>query len=181
MPVPDFSPGEVLTAAAMDSIGLWKVAETTFTASALPFINGCFSSNYENYLVLMNISTSATTNVRFRFRFGTSTTETGSVYDRFGFTQNGATITSGNSAGEGAGYFLSTTSGATEMAPVFFEVFSPNKAVKTVVQPRAWNTASGASHFLVTRMDNTTQYTGIQIAPDSGTLTGAMRVYGYRD
>ena len=52
MPVPDFSPGEVLTAAAMDSISAWLVSTTTIGTgvTSVP-VNNCFSSNYDNYRI----------------------------------------------------------------------------------------------------------------------------------
>ena len=60
MPVPDFSPGEVLTAAAMDSIGLWKVASGTLSGTATNFV-GCFTSDYTNYRIVVDGITFNTT------------------------------------------------------------------------------------------------------------------------
>jgi hypothetical protein len=54
MPVPDFSPGEVLTAAAMDSIGLWLVGGASFANVGSFDVTG-FSSDYENYELVMNV------------------------------------------------------------------------------------------------------------------------------
>ena len=54
MPVPDFSPGEVLTAAAMDSIGMWKVADGTFTDAASFDVTG-FTSTYTNFRLVLNV------------------------------------------------------------------------------------------------------------------------------
>jgi hypothetical protein len=181
MPVPDFSPGEVLTAAAMDSIGLWLIGETTFATTANPFINGCFSSNFRNYRVLISATTSATTSVRLRWRFGTSTTETALQYDRFGTQLSGATMTSLVATGESSFAVIATTSGATELAPIVMDVHAPNVAIKTVAQSNAWNSANGATWLTNCRMNNTTQYTGLEIFADSGTITGSIRVYGYRN
>jgi hypothetical protein len=69
MPVPDFSPGEVLTAAAMDSIGLWKITPTSVSGTGASLsgsnvvvtsggsnftVNGAFNSNFRNYKVLIS-------------------------------------------------------------------------------------------------------------------------------
>jgi hypothetical protein len=51
MPVPDFSPGEVLTAGAMDKIGMWELGTLTFAASTSQSIDSVFSSSYRTYLV----------------------------------------------------------------------------------------------------------------------------------
>ena len=54
MPVPDFSPGEVLTASAMDSIGMWRVGGGTFTNAASFDVTG-FTSTYTNFRLVMNV------------------------------------------------------------------------------------------------------------------------------
>jgi hypothetical protein len=54
MPVPDFSPGEVLTAAAMDSIGLWLVKTQTVSSSpavSSVTVTDAFSADYDNYRI----------------------------------------------------------------------------------------------------------------------------------
>ena len=53
MPVPDFSPGEVLTAAAMDSIGLWLVkTQTVGTGVSSVTVTGAFSATYSHYKIV---------------------------------------------------------------------------------------------------------------------------------
>jgi hypothetical protein len=166
---------------AQNPQGLELVAATTFTTSSNPFINGCFSSTYDNYRILISLSTSASTNLRIRWRYGTSTTDTTAKYDRFGATLSGATVTTMVSTSETSFYPVSTTSGATELAPVTIDFYSPNVAIQSVAQSNGWNTSSGATHLVNCRMNNTTQYTGLELFVDSGTLTGSIRVYGYRN
>jgi hypothetical protein len=161
--------------------GLELVAATTFTTSSNPFINGCFSSTYDNYRILISLSTSASTNLRIRWRYGTSTTDTTLKYDRFGATLSGGTVTGITSTSESSFYPVSTTAGVTELAPVTIDFYSPNLAIKSLAQSNGWNTSSGATHLVNCRMDNTTQYTGLELFVDSGTLTGSIRVYGYRN
>ena len=55
MPVPDFSPGEVLTAAAMDSIGLWLVkTQTVGTGVSSVPVTDAFSADFDNYKIVVN-------------------------------------------------------------------------------------------------------------------------------
>ena len=54
MPVPDFSPGEILTASAMDSIGLWLVGGGSFANVGSFDVTG-FSSTYDFYELRMSI------------------------------------------------------------------------------------------------------------------------------
>lgn len=183
MPVPDFSPGEVLTAAAMDSIGLWKIAETTFSTTATPFINGCFSSNYQNYLVQFVVNGSGTGNLFFRTRSGINTPETGAVYDRYGFYFGaGGTTVSLNNNNLVGGYSSDVAAGGNSRASGSLTIYSPNEATHTIVNSHTWDNSSGAVFFPSHRIETTTQYTGIELTTIGGpTLTGTMRVYGYRN
>jgi hypothetical protein len=185
MAIKTFTTGEVLTAADTNTYlansGLVFVAKTTFTTSSLPFINGCFSSEYQNYKITMNLSTSASTTVRWRLRYGTSTVESGAVYDRFGFNVSAGVISNDSFTGGNSCPLVGTGLGASNVAPVVLDIFAPNETVNTVSLPRSWNTSSGANQFLSLRMNTTTAYTGFEIFPDTGTITGSIKVYGYRD
>lgn len=182
MPVPVFTTGEVLTAANMNAVGLWKVAETTFTNSANPFINGCFSSSYQNYLVKVTVqSVGGGADVFYRLRSGTSTPETGAVYDRFGFywLTSGVNFTNANQT---AGYVTDATNVSSNTGAADLQFFRPNEAVVTTQNGHAWGANSGAVYFSSCRIETTTQYTGIELTTLSATnITGTMRVYGYRN
>jgi len=53
MPVPDFSPGEILTAGAMDSIGMWLVKTVTVGSgvTSIP-VTDAFSASYDHYKIV---------------------------------------------------------------------------------------------------------------------------------
>jgi hypothetical protein len=179
MPVPDFSPGEVLTAAAMDSIGLWKIGETSFTTAANPFINGCFSSDYQNYLVQVVAISSTGADLYFRMRSGVNTPETGGVYDRYGFNwgTSGVNMVSANLVAA-----VISDIGTTSKAVGNVNFYGPNEAVHTIVNSHSWGNNTGAVYFPTHRIETTTAYTGIELTTlTAATLTGTMRVYGYRN
>jgi hypothetical protein len=181
MPVPDFSPGEIWTADAADSIGLWKIAETSFTNAANPFINGCFSSDYQNYLVQVVATASGGADLYFRMRSGVNTPETGAVYDRFGFVW-GTSATNLVLANLTAAVISDISSFAPANAVGSVTFYNPNLAVHTVTNSHSWGMSSGSVFFPSFRIETTTQYTGIELTTLSAvTLTGTMRVYGYRN
>jgi len=182
MPVPDFSPGEVLTAGAMDSIGLWLVGSTSFATTANPFINGCFSSNFENYVIKVLVEASTPVNLNFRMRSGTSTPEMGAVYDRFGFyfSGSGSIVTLINANGTSA-FLTDVTNVGGNRSAVTIEMFGPNTPRPTIANTQSWDSNSGSVYFPSFRIETNTAYTGIELLPSSGTLTGSMRVYGLRN
>lgn len=181
MPVPVFTSGEVLTAANMNKVGLWKIADTTFTNSANPFINGCFSNSFQNYRVLIVAYASSPTDVYARFRSGASTPETGAVYDRFGFQSTGAygSMVLANQVAMGLADVTNTGNNRTTIE---LEISSVFESVPTIVRCRGWGSNTGFSYYPDFRVETNTAYTGIELTSlSTPTLTGTMRVYGYRD
>jgi hypothetical protein len=179
MPVPDFAVGEVLTAAAMDSIGLWKIAETSFTTTATPFIDGCFSADYENYLVVFRGLSSLTnnyTNVQLR----AATVPKATNYSRAGFVVTTANTSGADSGGTGQnGWRVSGQSSSGIYATMnFYRPFTSAETGYTVQSSYVGN--------LYTHTGTQTEsYSadGFQLVAsgNAATYTGTMRVYGYRN
>jgi hypothetical protein len=159
--------------------GLELVATTTFTTTTTPFVNGCFSSSYQNYRIMINIAGSGSSNLRMRIRSGTSTPETNTVYSRWGFSVAAGVLTN-ESSGSQTSLFLGGYY-AGEQTPYSMDMFNPNEAKQTLILPYSWNSNSGTTAFMTGRVDNNNVYTGLEITGDSGTLTGSLRIYGYRN
>jgi hypothetical protein len=180
MPVPDFSPGEVLTAAAMDSIGLWKITTVTFAASSVA-IDNCFTTNYANYVIIANVTTGAggAAQVQMSMRAGGVTNSTTNYYSFYNGIQWGGTV---NNAGNVAGtnWFALRTNGDNAGFSGVVEMQNPNLASRTRFQSHGADQAqrwyAGGLH------DSTTQFDGFVLANSGGnSMTGTVRVYGYRD
>jgi hypothetical protein len=180
MPVPDFSPGEVLTAAAMDSIGLWLVkTQTVGTAVSSVTVTGAFSSTYENYLITYtNGSSSALCDLYLKF---------GSVATGYYGGVFGASYISGAYAGLGLnnGTVLYAGTANTGFTVLSCEVFSPNISGKKTFVNSKWvyNNGGNAYSSFVGEQIATTAFTAFDIIPAGGaTITGGtIRVYGYRN
>jgi hypothetical protein len=178
MPVPDFSPGEVLTAAAMDSIGLWLVkTQTIGTAVASVTVTGAFSADYENYRIIISGGVASATTV-LQTQLGAAATGYyygGDARTYAGVTLNvqGANVTNWY-AGEGSVNTL-------EMDIVVKNPFTAKNSTFTGQFANArtdgyWLAMGGY-------LANTTSYTAFTITPSGGaTLTGGtIRVYGFRN
>jgi hypothetical protein len=185
MPVPDFSPGEVLTAAAMDSIGLWLVkTQTIGTGVSTVVVSSAFSSTYDSYrIVFSNITMSSTaigTYVGFKMHDGTnpanSNYNTGFVrvdLANGNISGNVATLASiGIIIGYGTGDKFGTS----------IDVINPNIASHTLFPSVSGvNSSTGYMSMGAGMHQTSTAYTGFQIAPSTGTLTGGnIAVYGYK-
>jgi hypothetical protein len=180
MPVPDFSPGEVLTAAAMDSIGLWLVkTQTIGTGVASVVVANAFSANYDSYKIMINGSSGGTTAANIGLSLGASVTGYYSGGVVYSYAAAGATPTNDNNAASWTRAAQCSTDGLN------FEVtlMDPFLAKKTRMQylyalPEiGFNGGFGAGFHSVA-----SSYTGFTLTVGAGTITGGtIRVYGYRN
>jgi hypothetical protein len=178
MPVPDFSPGEVLTAAAMDSIGLWLVkTQTVGTGVTSVQVTGAFSANYQNYRIIYTGGTlSATVNLRLEIGNAATGYYNQLIYALYNST--GAPVS--NVPDNNATRWNFVGAGNTSWAQLAVNVFNPFATTRTTmsseyIDPALLGTGGG---FL----DNANSYSSFTISPASGTMTGGtIRVYGYRN
>lgn len=175
MPVPDFSPGEVLSAGAMDQVGLWLVkSQTVGTGVSSVTVTGAFSSAYDNYRITFTggVSSAASTDLSLQLVGATGNNyDTVLFYTTFGAgTIAVASTTTSNFAWAGQG----TNQGATQM----IDLLKPFLAEPTRYSSQFW---AGGVGYAQGRHTLATSYTGFTIIPASGTLTGGtISVYGYK-
>jgi hypothetical protein len=182
MPVPDFSPGEVLTAAAMDSISSWKLADVDFTTSALVEVENVFSANYDHYELILTVIGSAATNHDLRFHTAVNTPTTASNYFRYGFYLTaGGTFINFQSNSLSSLFLNNHSTGAGVISSTRATVMSPfNNASRTHFYHQAYDSQSGLYINLMHQWVDNTRFTGFRVIPASGTLTGNIQVRGWR-
>ncbi|MGE0399952.1 MAG: hypothetical protein AB7T06_24770 [Kofleriaceae bacterium] len=154
----------------------------TFSSAASVSLNGCFNSQFDNYVIQIEItSKTANSSLIWRLRVG-------------GVDASGATdywtqlMAAAGGSVVGAGYatsFAYATANASADNALPFYLYSPAKAVVTRFQ------ASGASYLgssttlqaeiVGGRHNVATAYDGITFIPASGAITGIIRVYGYNN
>ena len=178
MPVPDFSPGEVLTAAAMDSIGLWLVkTQTVGTGVASVTVTGAFSADYNNYRIIYSGYT-ASTNASLSLQLNNST---GATYQGSGiFMTFGSTVINGYGPAAAVRWVDLSPAGST-LGYSSIDLFGPFLSVATRGRVTG-NSAQGYYDFGLsdTSTNSNTGFTFTHSA--GGTLTGGtIRVYGYRN
>jgi hypothetical protein len=181
MPVPDFSPGEVLTAAAMDSIGLWLVkTQVVGTTVSSVTVTDAFSADYDNYkVVYTNGVSSASADMRLTLGASSASYYGGLIFNR----PNAATpsgIANNNTAFWQYGGGLSNANGIINS----FELYQPFLARRTGIYSQIIHT-EGAGSALGTFAgfhDVASSFTAFTLTPNTGTITGGtIRVYGYRN
>ena len=152
----------------------------SFSNASTVSINGCFSSNYENYKIFINLNAGMSLNAEFFFRFMTSGTPNSTnaysyagVYNAFGNPTSVAGL--GASAVSGFRYFYSGDAGyiAKEIT-IFGPHNSANRTLASVLgtDPTANITTSG-------RFSDAVSFDGIHFY--GGTASGTIRIYGYNN
>ncbi len=184
---PDFSVGQVLTAAQMNAVGLWKITTDTFTNVASRTLSNIFSSDFDHYHIIYSVNSTAVTSgrvltVQLRNSGGTSATNYISgfrVIDVNLANANWATGFTSNTLFY-AGYL-----GEPGFAPAsgFMNIYNPNAAADTTQTGQAFGLSSGVAYYNMTFggvNTNNTAYTDLVFTPTGDNMTGNITVYGYR-
>jgi hypothetical protein len=182
-----FSSGQILTAAQMTTlqqdIGLTWIATTTYTASTAASVTasvlGCFTSSFANYKVIVSHYGSASTTFSFQMISGAGV-DSGANYFGYGLAYNAGTTDIGAAAAtsQRCGGHSSTS---TILCETVMDIANPNIAARTQATIHAFDANGPSVQLIGAQVATTTQYTGIQLIPASGSITGTIRVYGYRN
>ena len=169
------------TSVAGTGVTLGAAGKVTFSASTAVSVNGCFTSTYDNYLIVVDISaTSANSIPQFRLRLAGTDASGATDYYSNSLVGSGAS-TAAAAFSTNLGYIatasLRETSGELRLfepalaAPTRWTVTSMQHATTPVIQVGVF----GGRHNL------STAYDGITIYPSTGNITGTFRIYGYNN
>jgi hypothetical protein len=177
---PDFTSGQVLTAAQMNSVGLWLVkTQTIGTAVSSVTVTGAFNADFENYKIIVSGGVGSG-NIPLRFNFDGNTADYHSVLI---FGSTAASLGNAQALGTGSIAYWDQMGYATANAiTVNMDVIAPflakTSAFNSTLIPTSAASNSGPSQGF---HNSATSFSGFRIATSSGTLTGGtIRVYGYR-
>jgi hypothetical protein len=185
MPVPDFSPGEVLTAAAMDSIGLWKIASGPLSSTATNFA-GCFPTDYNNFRIVVEQISFSAAPAELYYQFLNGTTAVNSNY-RWGFL--GLTVANASRNINEGTVQAQCFSGVNitlfpnlVLSTLTMDVIGPNIAERTFAHTSAIGfEPTNFFRYGITMNNATTAFDGIRFLTNSAaTVTGNVTIYGYR-
>lgn len=165
--------------------GLIKITTQTFSAVSSVNVDNCFSATYQNYRLIVNTTnTTATTALSLRLRVGGADASGSNYYGFLNYT-----------APDGTQNYL-YSNGATSLSVVRSYINGGTDGVFSLDILRPFDTdptnflgngrgvsaagneefgAGGGLHSL------NTSYDGFSLLVASGTMTGNLRIYGYRN
>ena len=144
-------------------------------------INNCFSSTYDNYLILSDLK-AATGNENFYFKLRASGTDASTNYYYSGFwisTVVSSTLQPIVSAGADVNFRLRDI--GAEKALHTLEISNPFNAIDTTILTKGIQSLTGGaveSAFILGSHSTDTSYDGFSLIASTN-LTGTVRVYGY--
>lgn len=154
----------------------------TFSGVSSVSLNNVFSSTYDSYRVIVTLTAASTSaNLQPRFR-ASGTDSSASYYNAHMYlvsgTGTGTVQQDANISSMNTGDFTSTSQGI-----VVLDIFNVFAAAVTAFNYQVGMSYSTASRsFVGSGIHNvSTSYDGITIRPSSGTITGSVAVYGYKD
>ena len=177
----DAAPGMKLivpTSAVNGTVG--ATGAVTFTTASTLNINGCFNSTYTNYKIIMNVIGSTVTDLRFKMR-ASGTDSSGAYY----WVYTGVRDTGGS-------YQQSTANDSSaainyisvqKRQQIILDICRPFEAEETSYTGKTVGSDSTSALFTNPYMFHAQNisYDGFSLIPGSGTITGTVRVYGYKN
>lgn len=154
----------------------------TFTTQSSVSLNEVFSSAYDNYFLTGSIGTSDS-GPEIRMRLRVSGSDNSSAQYRFQIMEtSGSTAVGGRTTGAS---FWTLARGSNTTRNFFNQ--QTNNPFSSTIRTSAYGiyqqTGDGnlTNNTISAAIDVTTSYTGFTIYAETGTMTGTIRVYGYKN
>jgi hypothetical protein len=166
----------VPTSVAGSGVSVSASGKVTFTAATSISINGCFSADYDNYLIVFRSDDSGG-GLGFYFRMRASGSDaTGSNYTLQQLSANSTTVSGARVTSLTYGQSHIT---GEEPYGVHMYFYGPYLAQPTAQRSVTVSTFSTVSIYdEVNTHSLSTSYDGITLYPSAGSSTGALCVYG---
>jgi len=157
--------------------GLVLVTTQSFSAISSLSVNNCFTSTFDHYEILISASGGGGA-VLLRLR-GSGSDETSNEYHRQRIYGQGSSVLADRNQSTSVEAAVASTQGDTAS----IKVFNPQKTQRTHISGR-FNQSDGSNIFMQIpecELATTTAYDGFSLNLNTGTMSGALRVYGYRN
>ena len=164
------------TALGTKKAGMVLLNTTSFSGVASQSFNNVFSATYQNYKMVLNISASSGSDLTVKLR--ASGTDASTNYNRYGIAINSAGATTNYGSATAGGFFYLAQQSSIDTG-CEFNLYSPFESTPTKFH--AISSGGTSPVFIGGRHTTSSSYDGFSLLPDSGTITGIMRIYGFNN
>jgi hypothetical protein len=164
------------TALGTKKAGMVLLNTTSFSAVASQSINDVFSTTYQNYKIIFNLSASSANDIQMRLRVSAADATTN--YNRRGISVDSAGVVTNYGSGNAQTFWYAAQTASLATGSEIC-LYSPFETVAT----RFNTNSSGGTQIVFAGGIHTTvaSYTGITFITDTGTMTGNVRIYGFNN
>lgn len=185
MTFPSFNVGDVLTAADMNAVGLWKVSTATIAVTNGTATTGgvitanLFNTSYDRFRIQFYdvVATSGTPAVFGQLSVGSTASTTG--YYSSGQYVLWASNTGANASVNNGSAWVFQASNNTVTSSSWFDLYNVSNAAQTQILGQKQN--YDAMENLAGYHSATTIYDGLRLYSNGATVNLKVAVYGYRD
>ena len=178
----------VVKGAGMDLITPTSVAgsgvtlsggEVTFSAATAVSLNGCFTSSYQNYRVVMSL-TANSAGGQLQARLRAAGTDTSTSTYKYIYGRNASTVN--DAAGGTTTFWFVTYSDGTTASHGSMDIFRANSSGNAGMRGQTYaNDTVGILYNIGGLCTQATAHDGLTLFPSAGNITGTVRVYGLRN
>ena len=177
---PDFSVGQVLTAAQMNAVGSWLVKNESFAAADPLNLTSIFTNDFETYKIYLNYYGSNAGGVRMNFFSGTNTLFNSNDYYRYGFDYTASNTFLGLYQQATYAELGFHTTALSQRTLVEITIANTQEASRKYIYSQCFNAQNGYMNMLQFQVVTTTVFTGVRFDAATGSITGNVQVYGLR-
>ena len=185
-----YSVGDTYTQSTLDgkfspitTTGMVLLNETNFSAASTINLNNVFNSSYSNYRVICNVTAVSVNdqNINLRLRVGGTDNSTASSYQRSLLRVINGSVSSSQLSDN---YTLFGQTNTTVGCIITADFFNPFATAPTKFVGNFHAGGSGTEAWYLANIGcyhtQSTSYDGFSLLPASGTITGTIKVYGYK-
>jgi hypothetical protein len=159
--------------------GTKLITSNTPNAVSSVIFNNCFSSAYDNYVIFLGLVGSTDLNIRARLRLAT-TDDSGANYDRQVLNVSDTTVAAARVTGQTQWDVCSATTGRRGIATL--TVGAPFLVTSTsFVCPSEAGVAGARLDIRSGTHSQSSSYDGITFLTSTGTISGFISIYGYKN
>lgn len=176
---PDFTAGQILTAAQMNAVGLWLIkTETIGTTVSTVTVTNAFSADYEAYKIVLSGGAGSTA-ADIRLTLGATAANYYAGYSRVTYSTGAAATAADN----GASSWTRAGSASTDVLFANIDLVNPFATKRTFITGfNAFQNTTLSGGAFGGFLDDAASYTAFTFTMSSGTMTGGtIRVYGYNN
>jgi hypothetical protein len=164
-------------------VGLVHINTTSFSAvSSVSFAADTFTTTYDNYRILFNVSASSgAPNLSFRMRLA-GTDNTANSYSYSGYQASAASLANDSVVSTSSAKLGEANNTYVNFVYMSWDLFTPKLAVPTKFTSMTFGGSTGGAYegYSFTGIhDVATAYDSLTVLASTGTITGSYAIYGY--